>query len=237
MYADYKITISGFSGSGGQENTVWTLRPGVVSVVYSRLESAGRSLLDHLAGRKIIHGLRIGIETDGGRDTLQALPSPAVLPPPGAEIFVGTTVGEQLRFYGRSGGMSAKKLAALDKEFGFGFSAIRERSVWELGEGERRCLLLISQALAGPGSWIMHSPLARLDGVRRRSMSAYIVEYAARGRLVIAGTSQPAGLMGERSRLLVLGASGRELIYQGEGEAAGQYLAKAPDTPPRTANP
>lgn len=233
MDTDSKITISGFSGSRGQENALWPLRPGVVSVVYSRLESVRRSLLDYLAGRKVIRGLKIGLETSGVHDAMQALPSPAVLPSPGAEIFVGTTVGEQLGFYGRSGGKGEKILAVLDKKFGFGFSVMGQRSVWELGEGERRCLLLISQALAGPESWIMHSPLESLDGDRQRSMLAYIVECAAQGGLVVAGSAQPAGLLGARSSLLVLGACVRELEYQGEGEAAGQYLADEPGAPPR----
>ena len=231
MYPNNKIVISGFLGPGGEENAVWTLQLGAVSVVCSRLEGARRSLLDHLAGRNVIHGLRIGLAADGGHDPVQALPCAAVLPAPGAEIFVGTTVGEQLSFYGRGRRKSEIILAALDKKFAFGFSTMHERSVWELGEGERRCLLLVSQALAGPGSWIMHSPLERLDGARRSSMLEYIKECAARGGLVVAGTAQPAGLLGTRSSLLVLGASGRELIYQGDREAAGQYLARELNAP------
>ncbi len=226
MVTDFKITISGFTTSGGREDAAWLLRSGTVSVVCGYQESARRSLLDSLAGRKKNSGLTVEVETRGVRRIVQALPSPAVLPAPGEEVFVGTTVGEQLDFYGRGSARCGKLLLALDERFGFGFRAIPRRSVWELGAGEQRCLLLVSQALAGPESWIMHSPLERLDGPRQRSMLDFIGECEARDSLVVASTAHPNSLLGtENSSLLVLGDTVREILYQGQGEAAGNYLA------------
>ncbi len=225
MIADYTITISGFSAGCAP---VWQLRPGVLSVIYSSRERARRSLLYFLAGQKEISGLKIEIRSKGRHDTLRALPSTAVLPPAGEEVFVGTTVGEQLRFYSRDGVSCQALLDVLDKRFGFGFHSMGERSVWELGAGEQRCLLLVSQALAGPRSWIMHGPLERLDGPRRRSMLKFIDECTAQGKPVVAGTGQPACLSRAKSCLLVPGETGRELMHQAEGESAVELLAGEP---------
>jgi ABC-type transport system involved in cytochrome c biogenesis ATPase subunit len=227
MVSNSKISISGFGASSGQDNTEWLLNPGAVSVVCSSLEGVRRSLLNSLAGRNKNSGLRIRVEASDGHRIVQALPSAAVLPPPGEEMFVGTTVGEQLGFYDRADNQGGQRLESLDNKFGFGFSSMPQRSVWELGAGERRCLLLVSQAMAGPRNWIMHSPLERMDGARQSSVLEFIDDCTVRGGIVVAASGFPVLLMGaENTSLIVLGDSTLNIIYQGEGESAVKYLAQ-----------
>ena len=217
---EYKeITISGFELFPHSKSSNWCLAPGSFHVLDSKSPNSIIALTDYLAGSGNVRGLQM--ESDGVK--LRSLPSAALLPPPGKEVFTGTSIGEQIDFHAGSRDGAQKLLTSLDRQFGFGFGAMADRSVWELGAGERRCLLLVSQALASPGSWIMHNPLASLDGPRQRALAGFVVSFLAAGGVLVCASGRRTHPLFEHARLLVLGKTARELLYQGSAWEAGGY--------------
>lgn len=219
------MKVGGLTDSGTDEALKLSLEPGCGLIVYSPQEDVWTAFLDSLLRRRRGKSLPVEMTGKNGKPVGHGLESAAVVPPPGHEVFVGTTVGEQLDFYsgGSAGGGDAG--IVLDEAFGFGFLRNRKRSVWELGEGERRCLLTVSQALAEPSCWLFYGPLECLDGVRRRAMAELIRKLRSNGEFVIAGTAHPDVLLGCCGELLVLDKHETEVIFHGAGRPAAEYLA------------
>ena len=113
----------------------------------------------------------------------------------------------------------------MDKLFGFDFGGRRNNSVWELGSAEKRCLLLVSQALAGPGLWVLHQPLARMDGPRSRAMREFIRLRCEHGDMVVASQEPALELFGSCRELLVLDNGELSVKFHGSGESAADFLA------------
>ncbi|MFC1544656.1 hypothetical protein ACFL4X_00675 [Gemmatimonadota bacterium] len=220
-----KISISGLTDSATAASFPWLLKLGCSYLVYYAGETVNAALLDHLAGRRQDRRISIDMETADGTRQMPALPSAGLLPAPGEEIFVGTTIAEQLNFFSRGEVQTELEQSGLDNLFAFDFASRLDRSVWELASGERRCLLLVAQALADPRYWILHQPLAGMDGRRGAAIRAFIRDRCARGAIVIAGTARPAELLGCCPELLVLGDDGQSVKYHGIGVEAAAFLA------------
>ncbi|MBW7995300.1 MAG: hypothetical protein FVQ81_01765 [Candidatus Glassbacteria bacterium] len=225
MGADFdKINVSGFRDKRDEGEFLLSVFPADAVIVWARDEQIWGPLLDNLAGICPDGRFTVEVAKQDGTYRTNFLPSVAVLPPPGREYFAGTTVGEQLAFYAAQAGRRDNTGHGEEIPFGLDFSRKLNHSVWELGEGERRCLLLASQSLAQPLCWILYSPLERMDGVRTRAVAEFISRQRNRGAIILAGTSSPAALLGCCNGLLALGDDEAEVAYYGKGAEAAEYL-------------
>jgi ABC-type multidrug transport system ATPase subunit len=195
----------------------WNIESGRVCLVTG---SAPGRLLDVVAGRVLDKRLGVKFETANGGALRVGL-----LPPPGEEIFSGTTIGEQLDFFAREGSDALLEEDGLDGLFGFGFAGRRDESVWELGSGEMRCLLLVSQALAGPCLWVLNQPLARLDGPRCRAMREFIGRRGTQGDAVVISEDNSLELLDCSTELLAVDGNALIVQFHGAGKAAAEYMA------------
>jgi ABC-type transport system involved in cytochrome c biogenesis ATPase subunit len=218
-----EICISGFNSPGSAGQTSIGLHPGSATLIWSQWPGCWRVLLDDLAGlgRRNASQHKLSV---AGREGRRLLREAAIIPAPGQEVFVGTTVGEQLGFFGAPQRDGDSISVWLDDELGFDFMSRPRRSVWELSTGERRCLLMVSLALACPGCWIIHGPLERLDGIRAAVVCNLIGRLKQEGAIVLAGTSDPAGLLHHCDQFIAAGEQIPDLEYVGSGESAFDYL-------------
>jgi len=140
----------------------------------------------------------------------------AYLPPPGEEIFIGTTAGEELELYWKTGKRDKKDCYKILEQFGlFNFISFELRSVWELSDGEKRLLLIAVQALAGPSLWVCDEPLGLLDGKNAAKVCGLLREQARRGAAVVIASEDAGSLLNLADQVLFLSAKG-ETIYCGE---------------------
>jgi len=140
----------------------------------------------------------------------------AYLPPPGEEIFIGTTAGEELELYWKTGNRDKKDCYKILEQFGLlDFISIELRSVWDLSDGEKRLLLIAVQALAGPSLWICDEPLGLLDGKNAAKVCGLLREQARRGAAVVIASEDAGSLLDLADQVLFLSAEG-ETIYCGE---------------------
>ena len=171
----------------------------------------GKILISHEEGKspEELHEGRIGV---------------AYLPPPGDEAFTGTTVEEELLFYSGSENNLEEKLDSITENFGFDFKTCLGRSVWELSESQRRCLLLSSQALAMPSVWVCDQPFELLDSRRYSAVTGFFQSEAKQGAAIIAALTE-VGQVLDLSRKVLIVNERREVVYQGDID----------DVPPDTA--
>jgi ABC-type multidrug transport system ATPase subunit len=221
-----EIKVRGLLAGESGEEFDCNLLPGEYYLVISSGGSVAGQFLDSLAGRRQDNRLRVEGVKVGGGERLPALPSVGLLPPAGQEIFVGTTVGEQLNFFSEENKSHQMEHSGLDRLFEFNFSSRMDNSVWELGAGERRCLLLVSQALAEPRFWVLHNPLDRMDGPRCGAIAEFFRVMRGRGSTLIATSRNPAELLGCCTRVLLLGDRGLNVEFYGSPDSAAEYLAE-----------
>lgn len=118
------------------------------------------------------------------------------LPPPGAEIFAGTTVREEAQFYSRLGAAPVEEVLSLLERLGWpGAERELDRSVWELADSRRRQLLLAAQWLVGPELWVLDEPYAWLDGPGRAGVRRLLTEQARDGALLVVASRRAADLL------------------------------------------
>lgn len=175
-------------------------------------------LLRLLAGMETVRGVEVGIREGESARAGKLLDSEfgtAYLPPPGSELFAGTTVEEEMSFGARADGALADRRRELAGRFGLDLEGLGGRSVWELSESERRCLLLVSQGSFSPVLWVLDQPLAMLDGSRARAVESFLARETERGAAVVAADDGLGGLAAVAGRAMVFGASGA-VIYSGD---------------------
>jgi len=176
------------------------------------------ALLRALAGLERPDSGRVYVTDDAGA-RLAGLHEPgltvAYLPAPGEEIFTGTTVAEELDFYGSKATGPDDRLGVLEERIGFSFSGSAGRSVWELSDSERRGLLLVSLALALPDFWVCEEPGEIFDGRREKGVRSFLRGEAARGAAVLLSFSD-SGTASVWAEHLALLDSGGKLLYTGE---------------------
>jgi ABC-type branched-subunit amino acid transport system ATPase component len=189
-----------------------------VSLILGAKSAARRVLIRALAGLERIRRGQLVLETGpAGRQTAGSLSGLriAFLPAPGEEIFAGTTVTEELTF-GRGPELRQdKRLKELTVLFGRDFAKLGGRSVWNLSAGERRLLLLASQALSNPDLWLLDEPLALLDGPGSRRVGDFLRGEARRGAAVVAALAEAGRGLEWADRVVVLTEEGGKL-FSGE---------------------
>ncbi|MEA1997357.1 MAG: energy-coupling factor ABC transporter ATP-binding protein, partial [Gemmatimonadota bacterium] len=199
----------------------------VTGVIGGRTETR-TLLLRALAGLEYPSGGKItftGLDgaTSSGPST--GVSGAACLPPPGEEMFVGTTVDEELDFYIKAGGLDREEAFTKLEQIGtYGFNTIRSRSVWELSDSERRLLLLVSQALAQPAAWLCDEPFALLDAERLQEVRSLLESQARKGAVVVVTSADAGDILEMADRLLVLSPGG-----------GATFQGKAADLPAETA--
>ncbi|MEA2064534.1 MAG: ATP-binding cassette domain-containing protein [Gemmatimonadota bacterium] len=182
------------------------------------------------AGRSLLLRVAAGLEPAGARQNRAVIaglgltaPSRSAgrrkigyLAPPGEEMFMGTTVAEELSFSlpGKETD-SSTGAAWLKERFGDDFPpAEQNRSVWSLSEGQRRVLALASQAQGLPEVWVCDEPLVLLDGKNATYIDGFLLGETARGAAVLISMARGARLLGWINRVLVL-SSGGGVLYSG----------------------
>jgi energy-coupling factor transporter ATP-binding protein EcfA2 len=150
------------------------------------------------------------------------------LPPPGEEVFVGTTV-EQEMFYGLPGEKTERQaINMLEELFGVGFSTLACRPVWSLSDGERRLLALASQALYLPDVWFMDQPLALLDGTHRQAVGNFLAGETRRGGTFVGAVSEP-GLLIQWADIILNFSKKGEFFYRRERAKLPGTVAEEPE--------
>jgi ABC-2 type transport system ATP-binding protein len=184
------------------------VRSTILKSLYRRVSSYGPTITDS------------GADTPG-RGGLSRM-AVAYLPLPGAEVFSGTTVGEELAF-----GADSRLLTSDDLFSGEArllrrlFEPIVQRSVWELSSAERRLLLLASQVALNPGLWLCDEPLACLDGSMRRRVLDFLSGCSRSGAAVLSASAEPAALASIADNYVVLDDEGCvDMVLAGNGMPA-----------------
>jgi len=216
---DLRFEKSAGEASGPQTKALnWKINAGCIWVVTGG-SGAGRTLLLRvLAGLERPAGGKILISHGEGKPPERLHESEigiAYLPPLGDETFTGTTVEEELLFYLESKDNLEEKLDSVTENFGFDFKCCLGRSVWELSASQRRCLLLISQALVLPPIWVCDQPLALLDSRRARAVTDFFRCEANRGAAIIAALIEAGQVLDLAHKVLIIDER-REVVYQGK---------------------
>lgn len=196
----------------------WEIEAGCIWVVTGGSEAGRTLLLRILAGLECPAGGKILISHEEGKPAERLHKSGigvAYLPPPGDEAFTGTTVEEELLFYLESKDNLEKGLDSITEKFGFDYRSCLGRSVWELSESQKRCLLLSSQALSQPSIWVCDQPLALLDSRRARAVADFFRSEAKRGAAVIASLIEAGQVLELAHKVLIIDER-REVLYQGK---------------------
>jgi ABC-type multidrug transport system ATPase subunit len=140
----------------------------------------------------------------------------AYLPPPGEEIFIGTTAGEELEIYWKTGNRDKKDCYKILEQFGLlNFRSLEFRSVWDLSDSEKRLLLIAVQALAEPSLWICDEPLGLLDGKNAAKVCGLLRKQARNGAVVVIASEDAGSLLDLADQVLFLSEEG-VTIYCGE---------------------
>lgn len=206
--------------SGPQAKALnWKIEAGCIWVVTGGSQAGRTLLLRVLAGLERPAGGKILISHGEEGKPPERLHESGIgiayLPPPGEETFTGTTVEEELLFYSESKDNLEEKLDSITENFGFDFKRCLGRSVWELSASQRRCLLLISQALALPSIWVCDQPLALLDSRRARAVADFFRCEANRGAAIIAALIEAGQVLDLAHKVLIIDER-REVVYQGK---------------------
>ena len=195
----------------------WRVSYGRVSVLLGGPESSRKGVLRVLAGldKPLAGNIRTtGEGAEGGAGPLRRTTRTAYLPPPGEEVFAGTTAGEEIRFFsGETDDMGAR-LEEIEAILGTRFGTLMQRSVWELSEAERRLLLIVSQAVARPALWLIYEPFQETDARSEAGVAEFIEKAAAGGAAVVVATLRSDDALKVAHELLVLTRDG-EVSYQG----------------------
>ncbi|MFH1069236.1 MAG: hypothetical protein V1794_06390 [Candidatus Glassbacteria bacterium] len=196
----------------------WLIDSGRVSVLLGGPESARKGVLRVLAGldKPLAGNIRLaGNPVESGAGWFRQSSGTAYLPPPGEEVFTGTTVGEELRFFAGDTVVHGARLEEIELALGTRFSALGDRPVWDLSETERRLLLVVSQAAAWPTTWLLYEPFRGLDGRYEAKLAVFIGKAAEQGAIVAAAAARVEDAMKIAHDLLVLNPNG-EVIYRGK---------------------
>jgi len=203
------VLLSGFT---------WRLEAGSISGILGAKASQRSMLLRLLAGlERPVQGKMLAIENGGEplRWPEESRVGVAYLPPPGAEVFTATTVGEELRLGVSDPVLEKENLSVFYKFVGRSFESSLSRSVWELSEGERRLLLFQAQILTQPAVWICDEPAALLDGNCSRGVYRLLHREAREGAIVVIASAEVYPLLDLADRVLVLTESGSP-AYSGD---------------------
>jgi energy-coupling factor transporter ATP-binding protein EcfA2 len=215
------------AGGSQAKGLNWKIEAGSVWVVTGGSKAGQTRLLRVLAGVERAAGGKILISREEGKSPErlhEGRAGVAYLPPPGDEAFTGTTVEEELLFYLGSEDNLEEKLDSITENLGFDFKTCRRRSVWELSESQRRCLLLSSQALALPSVWVCDQPFELLDSRRCRAVAGFFQSEAKQGAAIIAALTEFGQVLDLYHKVLIINKR-REVVYQGN----------TADVPPGTA--
>jgi len=196
----------------------WEIEAGSIWVVTGGRKAELTRLLRVLAGLEQPAGGEILISRGKDRppDRLhESGTGVAYLPPPGDEAFTGTTVEEELLFYLENKDDLEKKLDSITEKFGFDFKSRLGRSVWELSDSQRRCLLLSSQALALPSVWVCDHPLELFDYGRCRAVAEFFQSEAKQGAAIITALTEGVQVLALARKVLIINER-REVVYQGD---------------------
>ena len=205
----------------------WKIEAGSIWVVTGGSQAGRTLLLRVLAGLERPAGGKILVSHGEGKPPERLHESGigvAYLPPPGEETFTGTTVEEELLFYLESKNNLEEKLDSITENFGFDFRSCLGRSVWELSESQRHCLLLISQALTLPSIWVCDQPLALLDSRRARAVADFFRCEAKRGAAIIAALIEAEQVLDLAHKVLIIDER-REVVYQGKTSSVPPDMA------------
>lgn len=205
----------------------WKVEAGCIWAVTGGSQAGRTQLMRVLAGLEPPAGGKILVShQDGGppQGLSESGTAVAYLPPPGDEAFTGTTVEEELLFYSAGKDTLAERLDWIKENFGFDFRTCPGRSVWELSESQRRCLLLSSQAVALPAVWVCDQPLAVLDSRRSSAAADLFRNEAKRGAAVILALKEAEQVLDLAHNVLIIGER-REVIYQGRTSSVPPEVA------------
>jgi len=214
----------------------WRIKAGCIYGVIGGRQSQRSRLLRSVAGLEGSSAERTGfsdLRNSKGGSRAAGVTGAAYLPPPGEEIFVGTTVGEELEFYSKMGGRGRDELLRILEQIAlFDFIPLWLRSVWELSAGERRMLLLAAQALAEPVVWVCDEPFELFDGKNAAKVCNLLRQDARNGAAVIVGSEEHGSILEFADYVLFL-AQEEEPFYYGKVRDLPVKIAEALGWNPR----
>ena len=198
--------------------------PALVTGGRSRLRSL---LLRLMAGLESpVHG-RIEFSLQNGRH-YPSVESGKIragyLPPPGEESFVGTTVEQELGYGLPDNKAETRRIASLEELFGVRFCSADRRSVWALSDGERRLLILASQALTRPDVLFCDEPLALLDGEHSEAVCNFLAGETRRGAAVVVSAAE-AGRLKNWVRTILVFSNRGGVLFQGKADNLPEEVA------------